>query len=81
MNQKVEIKDKISSFSIILFKYMENDVIQLFMKNHRYFRDFWTYLVQFVKKSSRWQKGLIVFFYLNMSMESVFRVEGEIGYA
>ena len=39
INQKIEFQDKISSFSI-LFKYMENDIIQVFMKNHRYFRDF-----------------------------------------
>ena len=40
INQKIEFQDKISSFSIILFKCMENDIIQVFMKNHRYFRDF-----------------------------------------
>ena len=56
-------------------------LLNLFMINHRHFLDSKFGPVCIEKFSLTKRSNLIVFFSLNMSLERVFRVEGEIGFA
>ena len=56
-------------------------LFNLLMINHRHFRDSKFGPVCIEKFSLTKRSNLIVIFSLNMSLERVFRVEGEIGFA
>ena len=56
-------------------------LLNLFMINHRHFRDLKFGPVCLEKFSLRKSSNLFAFYSLNMNLETVFRVEGEIGYA
>ena len=56
-------------------------LLNLFMINHRHLRDLKFGLVCLEKFSLTKSSNLFAFYSLNMNLETVFRVEGEIGYA
>ena len=52
---------------------MKNDFIQFFIKNHIHLRDLWAkIMLQFLFSLTK-RSNLIVFFFLSMSLETIFR--------